>query len=130
MTDEQMKLVTKYMIEHDCKLDEAIAAVSKQAEAPRKPRKPRKKKAPAPAKEEAKTKIKEVRQGSGMSQSQLAGAVGMNVRTLQAYEQGYRKFDSVPLKVLLQTVLALGCEIENVIEDPECIQLLKEYRGE
>lgn len=122
--DVDMNKVTQYMIEHDCKLDEAIAAVSKEA-----PKKAKKKKAPSPVKEEAKTRIKAMRLGSGMSQSKFATAVGINVRTLQAYEQGYRQFDSAPLKILLQTALVLECRIEDIIEDPECIQLLKEYRG-
>ena len=129
--DVDMEKVTKYMIEHDCKLDEAMEAVMKESIVPEAP-------APAPTpvvetvesvKEEAKTRIKAMRLGSGMSQSQLAGAVGINVRTLQAYEQGYRSFDSAPLKILLQTALVLECRIEDIIEDPECIQLLKEYRG-
>lgn len=119
--DVDMNKVTQYMIEHDCKLDEAIAAVSKEA-----PKKTKKKKAPAP--EKAVAKIKVMRTGSGMSQSQFARAVGINVRTLQAYEQRYRSFDSAPLKVLLQTAIVLGCGIEDIIEDAECIQLLKKYK--
>lgn len=118
--DVDMEKVTKYMIKHGCRLDEAMDAIAGQAPAP----------SPAPVVETVKAvaKIKVMRTGSGMSQSQFARAVGLNVRTLQAYEQGYRSFDSAPLKVLLQTAIVLGCGIEDIIEDAECIQLLKQYK--
>lgn len=120
--DLDMEKVTQYMIKHGCRLDEAMDAIAGQAPAPAP--------TPAPVVETVKAvaKIKTMRTGSGMSQSQFARAVGLNVRTLQAYEQGYRSFDSAPLKVLLQTAIVLGCSIEDIIEDPECIQLLKEYK--
>lgn len=114
--DVDMEKVTKYMIEHGCRLDEAMDAIAGQAPAP------------VVETEKAVPKIKTMRTGSGMSQSQFARAVGLNVRTLQAYEQGYRQFDSAPLKVLLKTAIALGCRIEDIIEDPECIDLLREYK--
>lgn len=118
--DLDMEKVTKYMIEHGCRLDEAMDAIAGQAPAP----------APTPVVETVKAvaKIKAMRTESGMSQSQFARAVGINVRTLQAYEQGYRSFDSAPLKVLLQTAIVLRCKIEDIIEDPECIDLLREYK--
>lgn len=115
-----MEKVTKYMIEHGCRLDEAMDAIAGKTPAP----------TPDPVVETVKAvaKIKVMRTGSGMSQSKFARAVGINVRTLQAYEQGYRSFDSAPLKVLLQTAIVLGCCIEDIIEDPVCIDLLKEYK--
>lgn len=118
--DLDMEKVTKYMIEHGCRLDEAMDAIAGQAPTP----------SPAHVVETVKAvaKIKVMRTGSGMSQSQFARAVGINVRTLQAYEQGYRSFDSAPLKVLLQTAIVLGCGIEDIIEDTECIELLREYK--
>lgn len=116
--DVDMEKVTKYMIEHGCRLDEAMNAIAGQAPTP----------VPVVETEKAVPKIKTMRIGSGMSQSKFAARVGVNVRTLQAYEQGYRQFDSATLKVLLKTAMALGCRIEDIIEDPECIQLLKEYK--
>ena len=128
--DVDMEKVTKYMIEHGCRLDEAMEAVMKESDVSVAP-------APtsAPVVEtvesvKAVAKIKAMRQGSGMSQSKFAAAVGINVRTLQAYEQGYRSFDSAPLKILLKTAIALGCGIEDIIEDPECIQFLEQYKKE
>ena len=116
--DVDMEKVTKYMIKHGCRLDEAMDAIAGKTPAP----------TPVVETVKAVAKIKVMRTGSGMSQSQFARAVGLNVRTLQAYEQGYRSFDSAPLKVLLQTAMTLGCRSEDIIEDPECIQLLKEYK--
>lgn len=116
--DVDMEKVTKYMIEHGCRLDEAMDAIAGHAPTP----------APVVETEKAVPKIKTMRIGSGMSQSKFSARVGVNVRTLQAYEQGYRQFDSAPLKVLLKTAMALGCRIEDIIEDPECIDLLREYK--
>lgn len=123
--DVDMEKVTKYMIAHGCRLDEAIEAVKKESGVPEAPDP-----TPAPVVETEKAvpKIKTMRIGSGMSQSQFAAAVGINVRTLQAYEQGYRSFDSVSIKVLLQTAIVLGCKIEDIIDDPVCIDLLEEYK--
>ena len=88
-----MTLVTKYMIENDCNLDEAIAAVSNGQK---------------PVKEAA-TKLKAMRLQAGMSQSQLAKETDLNVRTLQAYEAGNRSFDSARLDTILKVALACRC---------------------
>ena len=126
--DVDMNKVTKYMIEYGCRLDEAMDAVMKESGVPKEPAQSTAPSTPPVVDTEAKTKIKVMRQRSGMSQSKFAAAVGINVRTLQAYEQGYRSFDSAPLKVLVRTAMALECSIEEIIEDPECIDLLKKYK--
>lgn len=74
-------------------------------------------------------KLKEVRQARGLSQSQLAEKAHMNVRTLQHYEQGSKIFDHARIDTILRVCLALNCKIDEVIENPEYIELLDKYRN-
>lgn len=70
-------------------------------------------------------KLKEVRQARGLSQSQLAEKTGINVRTLQHYEQGSKVFDHARIDTLLRVCVALDCKLEEIIENPEYVELLK-----
>ena len=58
------------------------------------------------------TNLKSARLAAGLSQSQLAAAVGMSVRTLQAYESGARDLK----KAAAETVLALARETGTTVE--------------
>lgn len=62
------------------------------------------------------SKLKEYRAKAGLSQSQLAAAVGMNVRTLQTYEQGARDLAMAAATTVLALARALGCRVEDLIE--------------
>lgn len=70
-------------------------------------------------------KLKEMRQARGLSQTQLAEKTGINVRTLQHYEQGSKNFDHARIDTLLRVSIALNCKLEDIIENPEYIDLLK-----
>lgn len=70
-------------------------------------------------------KLKELRQARGLSQSQLADKAGINVRVLQHYEQGSKNFDHARIDTLLKICLALNCKLEDVIENPEYVELIK-----
>ena len=79
-------------------------------------------------KEEIMTKkLKEMRQAKDLSQSQLAEKANMNVRTLQHYEQGSKIFDHARIDTILRVCLALGCKLEDVIENQEYLDLIKRY---
>ena len=79
-------------------------------------------------KEEIMTKkLKEMRQTKGLSQSQLAEKANMNVRTLQHYEQGSKIFDHARIDTILRVCLALGCKLEDIIENQEYLDLIKRY---
>lgn len=73
------------------------------------------------------SKLKEVRQAKGLSQSQLAGKANMNVRTLQHYEQGSKIFDHARIDTILRVCLALDCKIDEIIENQEYLKLLEKY---
>ena len=70
-------------------------------------------------------KLKEMRQAKGLSQSQLAEKTGINVRTIQHYEQGSKIFDHARIDTILKICIALGCKLEDIIENPEYIELIK-----
>lgn len=73
-------------------------------------------------------KLKEVRRAKGLSQAKLAEKTGLNVRTLQHYEQGSKKFEHARLDTILKCAIALECKIENLMDNPDYIDLLKEYK--
>ena len=72
-------------------------------------------------------KLKEMRQTKGLSQSQLAEKTGLNVRTLQHYEQGSKVFDHARIDTILRVCLTLDCKFEDVIENQEYLDLIKRY---
>ena len=74
-------------------------------------------------------KLKEVRLAKGLTQKQLADAVGMNIRTLQHYEQGSKIFDHARLDTLLKICLALECKLVDIIENEEYIDLIQKYES-
>ena len=72
-------------------------------------------------------KLKELRMAVGLSQSQLAEKAGLNVRTLQYHEQGYKNINNARIDILIKYCLALGCKISDLIDEPEYLNLIKEY---
>ena len=74
------------------------------------------------------SKLKEMRTARGLSQSQLAKKAGVNYRAYQCYEQGTASFDRVHMDTILKICLALECKMEDVLTDPELLELLKQYR--
>mgnify|MGYP004628830639 FL=1 len=70
-------------------------------------------------------KLKEMRQSKGLSQSQLADKTGINVRTLQHYEQGSKNFDHARIDTIMKICIALNCKLEEVIDNPEYVELIK-----
>lgn len=70
-------------------------------------------------------KLKEMRRARGLSQAQLAERTELNVRTIQHYEQGSKNFDHARIDTLLKVCIALDCKLEDIIENPEYIGLIK-----
>lgn len=75
----------------------------------------------------AMTKLKIMREKAGLSQSQLSKATGIHYRTLQYYEQGQMSFDSARFDKIISAALVLNCKIEDLIENPDIIDKVKEY---
>lgn len=62
-------------------------------------------------------KLKEQRQNSKMTQAELAAVSGIKLRSIQHYESGARKLDGANLDTLCTLALALGCQLQELIED-------------
>ena len=71
------------------------------------------------------TKLQEMRQAAGLSQSQLAEKAGIKIRPIQAYEQGWRNLEGASIEVLLKFCVALNCKLEDIIDSEKCLELLK-----
>jgi len=74
------------------------------------------------------TKLKAMREQKGLSQSQLAEKAGVSIRALQYYEQGRLNFDGSKIDRIFAIALALNCDIEDIIEDPKTIKMIRAYQ--
>lgn len=63
--------------------------------------------------------IRAIRVRQHMSQSRLAAAAGISLRTLQDYEQGRKRIDGAKLKTLLSIANALGVCLGEIIESDD-----------
>lgn len=71
------------------------------------------------------TRLKTIREKTGMSQSQFTKAAGVNAAVYQHYEQGYRQVDGANIKTLLRISITAKCRISDLIEDDELRKELK-----
>ena len=62
------------------------------------------------------TKLKQLRQRAGMSQSELAEQSGVPVRTIQQYEQRQKSINKAQAEYLMMLANALHCKAEDLIE--------------
>ena len=60
--------------------------------------------------------LKKHRQQAGMTQPELAAAVGISHRTLQDYEQDRKPLEKAAAITVLRMAKALGCTVEDLIE--------------
>ena len=76
-------------------------------------------------------KLKAIRTGAGLSQRQLSEVSGVNLRTIQDYESnGGQLVDRANLRTLLNISKALGCNIKDILEDQELVELYKEAQND
>lgn len=64
------------------------------------------------------TKLKKIREARGISQAVLAKESGVQIRSIQMYEQRNNDIDKAQAKTLYRLSLALGCSIEDLLEKP------------
>ena len=62
-----------------------------------------------------KSRLKFMREYKGMSQSKLAEQSGVSLRTIQAYEQGYKDINKAQVITVLQLAEALECDVYDII---------------
>ena len=73
------------------------------------------------------TGLQNVRLERGLTQAELADQSRINLRSLQYYEQGRKDIEHIRLDKLLRLCLVLGCRLSEIVEDPQCQILAKEY---
>lgn len=74
--------------------------------------------------------MKELRKKAGITGKELSEKTGISIRTIQAYEQGYKDINGAKLKTLLKLCHALGCGLEDIITDEETKELLRAIKKE
>ena len=67
---------------------------------------------------DADTKLKQIRESRGLSQAELAVESGVHLRSIQMYEQKANDIDKAQAKTLYKLSRVLGCEIEDLLENP------------
>lgn len=64
------------------------------------------------------TRLKRIRETKGISQAKLAEESGVQLRSIQMYEQRKNDIDKAQAKTLYRLALTLGCSIEDLLENP------------
>lgn len=62
------------------------------------------------------SKLKQIREAAGLSQSQLANASGVKTRNIQAYEQGENDINKAQALTLYQIAKVLNVSMEDLLE--------------
>lgn len=73
------------------------------------------------------SKLQETRKAAGISQGQLAEAIGMSLSAVTKLEQGQRNINKAELSTLLKLCRALNCRLSDILDDPDTLDLLEKY---
>lgn len=65
------------------------------------------------------TKLRKIRKSRQISQSELSKLSGVNLRSIQLYEQRVNDIDKAQAQTLYKLSRILGCDIEDLLEKPE-----------
>ena len=117
---ELVVVANKYDISTDKKKSELIEAILNVENPPKKTRPPR---------NAASTKLKALRVKAGLTQREVVERTGINPGTYTQYEQGVKKFDNARINVILKVCVVLGCKLEDILEDPDYLEILNEYNS-
>ena len=75
-------------------------------------------------------KLKAVRLSKGLTQKALSERSGINLRTIQDYESNEGQLvDRANLRTLLNISKVLCCNIKDILEDAELVELYKEVEN-
>lgn len=77
-----------------------------------------------PPRNAAQTKLKALRVKSGLKQKDVALEAGLKLPVYSQYEQGIRNIDGCKLITLLKICEVLECNLVDIVESPELIELL------
>lgn len=62
------------------------------------------------------TKLHEMRERRGMTQAELADKSGVNLRSVQNYEQGKSPINGAAAETVYRLASALHCAVEDILE--------------
>jgi len=62
------------------------------------------------------TRLKDIRESKNITQAKLSEISGVNFRTLQYYEQGYKDINKAQGITLYKIAQALECKIEELLD--------------
>ena len=68
--------------------------------------------------EESDSKLKHLRENRGLSQHDLAERTGVNLRSIQTYEQQLGAIDKAQAHKVYKLAMALSCNMEDLLENP------------
>jgi len=63
-------------------------------------------------------RLKTLRENRGLSQSELAGLSGVNLRSIQMYEQRVNDIDRAQVNTVYKLARVIGCSVEDLLENP------------
>lgn len=72
-------------------------------------------------------KLQEVRKEKNLTQWELSLESMIPIGTIQKYESGQADIDGAKLKTLLILCKVLNCNIQDIIEDEQTLELLNLY---
>ena len=72
------------------------------------------------------TKFKKVHLKSGLSQEELAYHSETSLRMVQTLDQGSRNINKVNITDVVKLAYTLKCKFEDIIEDEEVVEMLRE----
>ena len=64
------------------------------------------------------TNLKNIRENRGFSQSELSAASGVQLHSIQLYEQRVNDIDKAQVQTIYKLSIALGCGMEDLLEKP------------
>ena len=73
------------------------------------------------------TTLQNLRLGTGMSQSQLAKASGVQLRTIQAYEIDARDINKADMEIIFKLCNALKCSLDELLTDKDLLKIINTY---
>jgi len=71
-------------------------------------------------------KFAKARRAAKLTQKKLSEMTGISNRTIEAYEEGIRGLETAQFRTTILLCHALGCKVEDVIEDEELAEKLRE----
>lgn len=73
-------------------------------------------------------KLKYIRNKKGMTRKELSEKSGINIRTIEGYEQGNRDIEMGYIDTLLSLSISLECKISDLLENKNTIEKCKQAR--